>query len=823
MAKILVVDDRPSNRDYLKTVLIHDGHSVYEAGDGREGLAAVGAVHPDLAIVDILMPSMDGYEFVRRLRENPELASTRAVFTSAHYLESETLSLAQRCGVTHFIPKPCEPDVLLDILHKVLQSEPNGLVTDTFGSFDREHLGVVSSKLSKKTEELKATQARVFALMEVSRELFSCNDFRDLSERYSQATRNIMAAELCIVRFGQQDSPSTLVRCAGSRGGAEAAFVPAWEAGKFHRQLLRSGTALSFASSDGLPFECGAFRVESFLGAPIASGNETHGWIGLFNKIGFLGFRDEDSWLLAVVAAQLAVAFDNQTLAADSRRNAEALRLKEEQLRALVRNTPDRIYMKDIEGRFLIANPACEALFGAPESDIIGSRLIDLPMDPASTDELTRNDNYVIQSGRSMQFEEELETSAGRRVFLSRKFPVFNPTGRPHAVCGISTDITEWKRTEQALIESTAQLELALHTSGLGTWDFNLSTGAISGSARLCAIFGLDKVREKSDLLDRIHPEDRELVEAEFLRATSSQSNPELDFRIVTPDGALHWAIMKATAITGPDGSVLRTIGVVRDITGRKMAEREICQLNAELEQRVRDRTAQLEASNKELEAFAYSVSHDLRAPLRGIDGWSLALKEDYGENLDEKARLYLDRVRSETQRMGNLIDDLLQLSRLTRSEMHFAPVDLTSLAQDIAGRLQEATPERRLCFNIETGLAAHGDSRLLDVALSNLISNAVKFTASKDIARIEIGRFEASGTPTFFVRDNGIGFDMAYASNLFGAFQRLHKPSEFAGNGIGLATVQRVIRRHGGKIWALAEPDRGATFYFTLATPESM
>jgi len=263
-----------------------------------------------------------------------------------------------------------------------------------------------------------------------------------------------------------------------------------------------------------------------------------------------------------------------------------------------------------------------------------------------------------------------------------------------------------------------------------------------------------------------------------------------------------------------PDGLAL----FFTDISERKRAEEALQRLNASLEQRVRERTAQLEASNKELEAFAYSVSHDLRAPLRGIDGWSLALLEDYGEQLNEEARLYLNRVRSETQRMGQLIDDLLQLSRLSRGEMKLEPLDLSALARQVADRLREGHPEREVEFAIEPRLTVVGDERLLGVALTNLLGNAVKFTGKRTTARVEFGQTREGARQVFFVRDNGVGFDMAHADMLFGAFQRLHKASEFPGTGVGLATVQRVIRRHGGKIWAEARPDQGATFYFFLA-----
>jgi light-regulated signal transduction histidine kinase (bacteriophytochrome) len=241
----------------------------------------------------------------------------------------------------------------------------------------------------------------------------------------------------------------------------------------------------------------------------------------------------------------------------------------------------------------------------------------------------------------------------------------------------------------------------------------------------------------------------------------------------------------------------------------------------AELDLRVRERTAELVAANRELEAFSYAVSHDLRAPLRGIDGFSHALLEDYSEQLDAEGQEYLHRIRGATKWMAELIDALLEFSRLARTELHRETVDLSSLVQRVGADLQQMQPERQVALQITDGLEARGDARLLRVLLQNLLGNAWKFTARTPTARIEVGRIDqVDGTAVFFVADNGAGFDMAYADKLFGAFQRLHRAHEFPGTGIGLATVQRIIQRHGGRVWAQGAVGRGATFYFTLVSP---
>jgi PAS domain S-box-containing protein len=260
------------------------------------------------------------------------------------------------------------------------------------------------------------------------------------------------------------------------------------------------------------------------------------------------------------------------------------------------------------------------------------------------------------------------------------------------------------------------------------------------------------------------------------------------------------------------DGELFFT-AIVRDITVRAAAEREIQDLN----RRLQLDNAELEAVNKELEAFSYSVSHDLRAPLRAIDGFSQALVEDAGPLLKPEHHSHLSRVRQAAQRMGLLIDDLIKLARVTRTDVKIEEVDLSEIALALATSLQDSAPERQVEFAIAPDVQAKGDPRLMQVALDNLLSNSWKFTAPRSPARIEFGKTVADGKPAFFVRDNGVGFDMNFAGKMFGAFQRFHDAREFAGTGIGLATVQRIIHKHSGRIWAESQPGEGATFYFTL------
>lgn len=276
--------------------------------------------------------------------------------------------------------------------------------------------------------------------------------------------------------------------------------------------------------------------------------------------------------------------------------------------------------------------------------------------------------------------------------------------------------------------------------------------------------------------------------------------------------------LVQVNAVRQEDGSGVTGLRwVLRDITERKQVEERIRRLNTELEQRVRERTGQYEAANRELEAFSYSVSHDLRAPLRSINGFCKAVLEEYRDKLDERGAGYLEYAHNASVRMSQLIDDLMNLSRITRSELHRQRVDLAACAAQIAQELQARDPQRAVCVTIAPRLITRGDEGLLRIALENLISNAWKFTARVPQATIEIGATRRDGERVFFVRDNGAGFSMENAHRLFGVFQRLHSANEFPGTGIGLVTVRRIIDRHGGVIWAESDVDHGATFYFTL------
>jgi PAS domain S-box-containing protein len=375
-------------------------------------------------------------------------------------------------------------------------------------------------------------------------------------------------------------------------------------------------------------------------------------------------------------------------------------------------------------------------------------------------------------------------------------------------------------RAETALSESDERLRLALAASRMGTWTRELEGGdQILSSPELDAILGLQPgefAGTEAALYAFVHQEDRELVRRAFALALESGKDYEVEFRFLPRNRPVGWMLGRGRAYYNAEGKPIRLAGVAIDITARKEAEQEVSRLNAELEKRVRARTRQLEAMNRELEAFAYSVSHDLRAPLRSIRGFSEVLLEGHAAQLDSVGQDCLRRTCESSQHMERLIDDLLKLSRVGRNELRWQLVDLSRLAESLADELRKADPGREVEFVIAPHLHAEGDQRLLRLALENLMRNAWKFTSKKPLAKIEFG-LAIEPEQAFFVRDNGVGFDTAYADKLFGVFQRLHSASEFPGTGVGLATVQRIVNRHFGRVWATAVANQGATFYFTL------
>ncbi|MCX6899983.1 MAG: PAS domain S-box protein [Verrucomicrobia bacterium] len=505
----------------------------------------------------------------------------------------------------------------------------------------------------------------------------------------------------------------------------------------------------------------------------------------------------------------------------EHKRALESLRESELLYHSLVEQLPQSIFRKDIEGRVTFANSRyCQGMQREPK-DILGKTDADLfPPDLAA--KYRADDKRVIETGTVFEAIERHRAPDGREFYVHvMKSPLRDIDGQIVGTQCIFWDVTGRKLTEDALRESEQRLRLATEAAQMGTWDRDLKNNKLFWSATQERLMGYRPGTFPGTyevFCALVHPDSRDvLVAAQKKAKETGEYSAELQFQL--RDGRTRWGLVRGQIIYDDQGKPERILGVDLDITKRKQAEEEVARLNEELEQRVEQRTAELATSNKELEAFCYSVSHDLRTPLRSIDGFSALVVERCSNILDATTLDYLQRSREAAQQMGHLINDLLQLSRVTRCELHHEPVDLSNLASTIAEDLRNSLPNRQVLYVIEQNLVARGDPRLLRIVIENLLNNAWKFTALEPQPKIEFGRLHENGLTTYFVRDNGAGFDMTYVHKLFEPFQRLHSVSEFSGTGVGLASVQRIIRRHGGRVWAKGAVGYGATFYFTLQT----
>lgn len=501
----------------------------------------------------------------------------------------------------------------------------------------------------------------------------------------------------------------------------------------------------------------------------------------------------------------------------EQERAAAAMRLSEQRYRTLIEMLPDAVFVHR-NLRILLANEAALKLCAATApGQVIGHGMLEF-IHPGSHQLVIQRikalESATYPVTRVPMVEQRYRRVDGTAVPVEASATRIELEGGP-AVLSVIRDITDRKLAEEAFRRERDFTQKVIDSLPGVFYVIDQKRRFVMWNQNLERAFGRshDELRQTNPL-DLIDGQDRQAVDAAISRVfLDGEANVE--GRLVTADGGRIPYYLNGLRMELEGQTVL--VGVGFDISARKRAEEMVRKINEILEQRVRERTAELEASNQELESFSYSVSHDLRTPLRALDGFSQIIEEDYGDRLDEEGRSYLRRIRTASRRMGKLIDDLLDLARIGRQELNPVEVDLSKLAEEVREALLEHSSRRKATWNIAPGLVARADPVLIKVVLDNLLRNAWKFTAEQADARIEFGQCRTESGDAFYVRDNGAGFEMAYIDKLFKPFQRLHDIKRFEGTGIGLAIVQRIVRRHHGRVWAESRPNEGATFYFTV------
>lgn len=504
----------------------------------------------------------------------------------------------------------------------------------------------------------------------------------------------------------------------------------------------------------------------------------------------------------------------------EHKRVEEALRARTAQLQSIINNAPVMLWSCDRRGLITLSEGRGLESLGLKPGETVGKSVGEVY---ENAPELLTAVHQALEGQQAVAYPR-----IRGRLFEAHCAPAWGSTGHIQGVIGVCVDTTERYEGEEklragevSLREQKRLLAEAQAIAHLGNWSNDLITGRSIWSDETFRLLGLEPggIEPNFEVFAaRLHPEDRETVMATIQRARDpAVRHPyRIEYRLLTPLGE-RYVEECGQASFDATGRAVRLFGTTMDITARKQAERELERHRQHLEELVAERTAALRAVNAELSAFSYSVSHDLRAPLRAIHGFSKILLDDYSDKLDAEGRSHLMRVCSAAERMGGLIDDLLELSIVGRTALNIGCVDLTALAQEVTEQLQASEPQRKIEVHIARDLSAFADPRLIRLVLQNLLGNAWKYTRRTEQPRIELtGRYDEHEV-VFQVRDNGVGFDMAHADKLFRPFQRLHRSSEFEGTGVGLAIVARILLRHGGHAWADSVLGRGATFYFAL------
>lgn len=527
-------------------------------------------------------------------------------------------------------------------------------------------------------------------------------------------------------------------------------------------------------------------------------------------------------------AAERALAKLNATLEAeverrlwDLRNSVTVLRHQialRERAEAIIEFSEDAIVAKDLNSVVTSWNSGAERIFGYPAAEMVGQRLTRL-IPPDRQGEEDQILSRIIKGERVRHFVTVRTRKDGFPIAVSVTVsPIKNGAGVIIGASHVARDITDQKRMELALQRSEGRLRQMADSMPTIVWTARADGSIDYHNRRWYEFIGVDETLEQDrDWAARLHPEDLEPVSAAWAQAVAQKSPFRMEFRMRAATGEYRWFMGRGLPVEEEPGEGPRWYGTCTAIHELKVTQQELVRAQEFLEERVAQRTAELASANEGLDAFSYSISHDLRAPLRVIDGFSAMLMEESGAALDARGIRLLQMVRSETQRAGQLIDELLAFSRLGRGTLARHTVDMNALARDAWREAYGAGPQRLIGFCLRELSEAEGDATLLRQVFVNLFSNALKFTRNRAAARIEVTGHATAEEVIYEVRDNGAGFDPAYADELFTVFHRLHTEEEFEGHGVGLAVVKRIVQQHRGRVWAEGRLDAGATFGFAL------
>jgi PAS domain S-box-containing protein len=689
--------------------------------------------------------------------------------------------------------------------------------------------------------ERKKTERRMASFSDLGCRLSAARTPKEAAEIILETANSLFGWDACTLNLCLRD-PQKLERvcCVDTLDGRRTEeTLPYALAGPLTRRTLTHGAQLILRPTpaafppDSAPFGNRSRPSASLMFVPVRKEAQN---IGVLSVQSYTpnAYTEKDLRLLQALADHVGGALERIRAEREIERLNAELRKRVEELQSLFEVAPVGIAVAhDPECHVITINRAGAAMLATNGTENVsksGPDAQDLPYKVMFAGKEIAPEDLPMQRaarGEGLIRGQEMDVvfADGRVVnSLISASPLYDEAGHVRGSLGVFVDLTRRKQAEAAAQESNERLRLALAAGKMGTWIIEWRQPMqILPSPEVTAMFGLkpeEVTGTEVQLFSLIHPDDHAACREALTRAFAGQGEYEIEFRILPPNRPLGWILARGQAYRDARNQPVRLAGIVIDITERKLAEEEVLRLNSDLERRVRQRTAQLEATNKELESFSYSVSHDLRAPLRSIRGFSEMLLQRYRGKLDDRGGEFLRRASESADRMDALIEDLLKLSRVGRGDLRFQTVDLSQMAKNIMAELRQAEPKRAVKLSIAPGLHAAGDERLLHVMFENLLRNAWKFTAKQPKARIEFGVTDGPAS-AYFVRDNGAGFDRAHADKLFGAFQRLHSESEFPGTGVGLATVQRIINRHGGRVWAEGAVGQGATFYFTLPAHE--